>query len=121
MLNRWTTPGQETDIPKIVNGDNVSNGSSFPIDINVFKGDFLKLRSATFGYTIPKSAVAKLKLASARLYVSGSNLLILTKYPGSDPEVSSNGNSVGGNASPGVERNSVGNGRAFTAGLSVKF
>ncbi|MCZ4222017.1 SusC/RagA family TonB-linked outer membrane protein [Pedobacter rhodius] len=121
MLDRWTTPGQITDIPKIINGDNVSNGSSFPIDVNVFKGDFLKLRTASFGYTFPKSVVSRLKLSSARLYVSGNNLIILTKYPGSDPEVSSNGNSIGGNASQGVERNSVGNGRAFTAGLSVKF
>jgi len=118
MMRRWTTPGQVTDIPKVVAGDNVSNGSSFPIDVNVFKGDFLKLRTASLGYTLPVSFVSKAKIANARIYVSGNNLLILTKYPGSDPEVSSNG---GSNSSGGVERNSVGNGRAFTAGISVKF
>jgi hypothetical protein len=118
MLRRWTTPGQETDIPKIIAGDNVSNGSSFPIDVNVFKGDFLKLRSATFGYTLPTSFVNKAKIASARIYVSGNNLFILSDYPGSDPEVSSNGNT---SSSPGIDRNSVANGRAFTAGISVKF
>jgi TonB-linked SusC/RagA family outer membrane protein len=121
MLARWTTPGQVTDIPKIINGDNVSNGSSFPIDVNVFKGDFIKLRSASFGYTLPKAFIAKAKLSNARIYVSGSNLLIWSKYPGSDPEVSSNGNSTAGNSAQGIERNSVGNGRSFTAGLSVKF
>ena len=121
MLRRWTAPGQQTDIPKIINGDNVSNGSSFPIDVNVFKGDFLKLRSASFGYTLPKDFLAKIRLSNVRLYVSGNNLLIFTKYPGSDPEVSSNGNSTAGNSAQGIERNSVGNGRAFTAGLSVKF
>ena len=121
MLRRWTASGQQTDIPKIVNGDNVSNGSSFPIDVNVFRGDFLKLRSASFGYTLPKAFLSKVKLSNARFYVSGNNLLIFTKYPGSDPEVSSNGNSTAGNSAQGIERNSVGNGRAFTAGLSVKF
>lgn len=118
MLRRWTAPGQETDIPKIVAGDNVSNGSSFPIDVNVFKGDFLKLRSATFGYTLPASFLNKAKIASARIYVSGNNLWILSDYPGSDPEVSSNGNT---SSAPGIDRNSVANGRAFTAGISVKF
>ncbi|TKC00436.1 SusC/RagA family TonB-linked outer membrane protein [Pedobacter cryophilus] len=118
MLRRWTTPGQITDIPKLNFTDNVSNGSSFPIDVNIYKGDFVKLRNISLGYTLPTQFLSKAKISSARLYVSGDNLLILTKYPGSDPEVSSNGNST---SSLGVERNSVANGRTLTAGLSLKF
>ncbi|MXV13988.1 SusC/RagA family TonB-linked outer membrane protein [Hufsiella ginkgonis] len=118
MLQAWTAPNQVTNIPKVYFGDNVSNGSSFPISDNVFKGDFVKLRSIDFGYSLPGSFLTKLKMASARVYVSGNNLLFVTKYPGSDPEVSSNGNST---SSSGVDRNSVGNGRTFTAGISAKF
>jgi len=118
ILNRWTTPGQITSVPRVVAGDNMSNGSAVPLDINVYKGDFIKLRDISLGYTLPNSLLAKLKITSARIYVSGQNLIILTKYNGTDPEVSSNG---GANASQGVERNSVASGRVFTAGLNFKF
>lgn len=118
ILRKWTKPGDITDVPKAVFGDNISNGSSFPLDINVFKGDFVKLRSLNVGYNIPKSIVEKAKMSSARFYVSGNNLLIFTKYPGPDPEVSSNGN---GTTNQGVDRNTVANARTITIGLNLGF
>ncbi|MEO8404070.1 MAG: SusC/RagA family TonB-linked outer membrane protein [Chitinophagaceae bacterium] len=118
VLNYWSKPGQVTEIPKPMYGDNVSNGSSVPLDINVFKGDFVKLRTVQVGYTFPVKLVSKAKINSARLYVSGQNLAIITKYPGPDPEVSSNGNSA---TSSGVDRNTLANGRTITIGLNVNF
>ncbi len=64
----------------------MSNGSSFPLDINVFKGDFVKLRTLTLGYNIPKNILDRAKFNSARLYVAGGNLAIITDYPGPDPD-----------------------------------
>jgi TonB-linked SusC/RagA family outer membrane protein len=121
ILNRWTTPGQVTDIPKLYLNDNVSNGSSLPISANVFKSDFIKVKSLSFGYTLPKTVVNKLGIANLRLYVSGYNLLTFTNYPGPDPEVSSNGAAAASNAAQGVDRNTAGNQRTMTAGFSVKF
>ncbi|MBL7751659.1 MAG: TonB-dependent receptor [Chitinophagaceae bacterium] len=118
ILRKWTKPGDITDIPKAVFGDNISNGSAFPLDVNVFKGDFVKLRSLSLGYNIPKNIVDKAKMSSARFYVSGNNLLIFTKYPGPDPEVSSNGN---GTTNQGIDRNTVGNARTITVGLNIGF
>jgi hypothetical protein len=118
VLNRWQKPGDVTEFPKPVFGDNVSNGSSFPLDINVFKGDFIKLRTLTIGYNIPKTVLEKAKISNLRFYVSGNNLLILTKYPGPDPEVSSNGN---GTTNFGIDRNTVANQRTITVGLNVGF
>ncbi|MES2371668.1 MAG: TonB-dependent receptor [Bacteroidota bacterium] len=118
VLRRWTKAGDITDIPKPVFGDNLSNGSSFPLDINVFKGDFVKLRTLTFGYSLPKSILDKVKINNARLYVAGNNLLIITKYPGPDPEVSSNGN---GSSNFGIDRNTVANQRTITVGINVGF
>jgi hypothetical protein len=40
-----------------------------------------------FGYTIPKSILRKVGIASARIYYNGSNLLLVSKYQGPDPEV----------------------------------
>lgn len=118
VLNRWQKAGDITAFPKPIFGDNVSNGSSFPLDINVYKGDFIKLRTLTIGYNLPKSILEKVKISNARFYVSGNNLLILTEYPGPDPEVSSNGN---GTTNFGIDRNTVANQRTITIGINVGF
>lgn len=118
VLRRWQKPGDQTDMPKPYFGDNVSNGSAFPLDVNVFKGDFIKLRTAQLSYNLPQSVLGKARISSARFYVSGNNLLILTKYPGPDPEVSSNGT---GSTNQGVDRNSVGNARTITLGVNIGF
>jgi TonB-linked SusC/RagA family outer membrane protein len=118
VLNRWQKAGDITTYPKPIFGDNISNGSSFPLNINVFKGDFVKLKSLTIGYNLPKTMLEKVKISNARFYVSGSNLLIITDYPGPDPEVSSNGN---GTTNFGIDRNTVANQRTITVGLNVGF
>ncbi|WP_395810129.1 SusC/RagA family TonB-linked outer membrane protein [Archangium minus] len=54
---------------------------------------FLKLREVTFTYTLPQSAVSSIPgVKSARLSISGRNLLTFTNYSGLDPEVSNFGN-----------------------------
>jgi TonB-linked SusC/RagA family outer membrane protein len=118
VLNRWQKPGDVTDFPKPIYGDNVSYGNTIPLDLNVFKGDFIKLRNLSLGYTIPQSVLGKIKLNNLRLYVAGQNLAMITDYPGSDPEVSSNGTSSSGQ---GSDRNAGPNARTYTMGLSVGF
>jgi TonB-linked SusC/RagA family outer membrane protein len=121
ILNRWTTPGQVTNIPRVVANDNVSNGSTLPISANVFKSDFLKLKSLNFGYALPKAILSKVGLSNLRFYVNGYNMLFVTSYPGSDPEVSSNGAVASGNVAQGIDRNAAANQRTFTAGFTAKF
>jgi TonB-linked SusC/RagA family outer membrane protein len=119
LTDAWMKEGDTgKKYAKPVFNDNVSNGSAIPMDINVFKGDFLKLRTVTLGYTLPSSLLSKVKMSNLRVYVSGQNLAIWTKYPGPDPEVSSNGNST---TSQGVDRNTIGNTRTFTFGIKAGF
>ncbi|MNX93222.1 TonB dependent receptor [compost metagenome] len=119
MLNRWTTAGQQTDIPRLVYNDVISNGSAgFSIDQNAEKADFLRLQQLTLGYTFRGNLFNKIGLSSIRIYGQASNLFLITGYSGTDPESSSNGNS---NTSIGVEKNSIGQGRTWTAGLNVSF
>ncbi len=119
LTDAW---GKASDVAKKyakpVFGDNVSNGSAMPMDINVFSGDYVKLRNVTIGYTFPVKLLQKAKMNSARFYISGQNLAIISKYPGPDPEVSSNG---GGNTSQGVDRNTIANGRTIQVGINVSF
>lgn len=119
LTQAWQNKGDQNKLyAKPVFGDNVSNGSAIPLDINVFKGNFVKLRNLSIGYSIPQSVLSRAKISNLRVYVSGQNLAIITKYPGPDPEVSSNGNSA---TAQGVDRNTVGNARTITVGLNVGF
>jgi TonB-linked SusC/RagA family outer membrane protein len=72
VLDRWTTPGQITDIPKYIYGGNrnFSSASTFYLD----KGDFIRLRNIQLGYNFSKNMISKLKLSSAFFYVRGTNL-----------------------------------------------
>ncbi len=118
VLRYWQKPGDITDMPKPIFGDNVSNGSATPSDVNVFSGDFVKLRTINIGYSLPNSLLSKLNISRARIYMSAQNVAVFTKYIGPDPEVSGTGNS---NTSQGVDRNGLGNGRTITFGLNINF
>ncbi|WP_242922803.1 SusC/RagA family TonB-linked outer membrane protein [Pontibacter liquoris] len=118
VLDRWTPETKSTAFPRVVFGDNVSNGSAMVISENVEKADFLKLQTATLGYRIPTTLVSKAGISSFRVYAQVFNAFVLTPYTGADPEISTNGNS---NTAPGVERNSVPQGRTFTVGVNVGF
>ena len=118
ILDRWTTPGQITSIPRLVNGDRISFGGGVPISEHVEKGDFLRLQNVTLAWKLPPTLLSALKISSVRVYGQVNNALLFTRYTGVDPEVSANGNA---NTTPGVEYNTAGLGRTFTLGVNVKF
>lgn len=118
VTTRWQKVGDVTAIPRVVFGDNISNGSGLVISENVEKGDFLKLRNVSIGYMLPSNLLEKAKISSFRLYASVQNAFTLTNYSGFDPEISTNGNS---NGAPSVDRNSVGQARTITLGINVGF
>jgi TonB-linked SusC/RagA family outer membrane protein len=118
VLQAWKKPGDVTTVPKPMYGDNVSNGSALPMSYNAFKGDFVKVKNVTIGYNIPATILSKARVSSLRFYISGQNLGIITKYPGPDPEVSSNGNT---NTGQGIDRNTIANGRTITVGVNLNF
>jgi TonB-linked SusC/RagA family outer membrane protein len=118
VLDRWQKPGDITDVPRVQDGDITSWGYSIPITANVYSSDFVRLKNLTLGYAFGKSITNKLKIESARIYLSGQNLAILTDYPGSDPEVTSTGNT---SATQGFDKNMTPNARTFTLGVQVGF
>lgn len=118
VLGYWQKPGDKTDFVRPIYTDNVSYGNTIPIDFNMFKGDFVKLKNVTLGYTLPQSLMSRAKISRARLYISGQNLAMNTKYPGPDPEVSSNGTNAAGQ---GSDRNTIANARVITIGINIGF
>ncbi|MDQ3142518.1 MAG: SusC/RagA family TonB-linked outer membrane protein [Bacteroidota bacterium] len=118
IKDRWTTPGQKTEIQKLFYGDNVSAGFSFATSSKVESGDYLKLKNISLGYNIPiENTIFQGKISSARIYAQASNLYTLTKYRGSDPEVSINGNSI----HSGKDQNVSPNAQVFSIGMNIEF
>lgn len=52
---------------------------------------FLRLKQMEFGYTIPKRYTEKIKMNNLRFYVSGTNLLLFSKFKMWDVEMAGNG------------------------------
>lgn len=100
QLERWTTPGQITDIPRMTtvsanpdqNGGSANNygGNVASLSSRYLQdASFIRLKTLTLGFTLPSSFTQKIDVSRARIYLQGSNLLTFTKYDGLDPEISS--------------------------------
>ena len=80
-------------------------------------GGYLRCNSLTVGYSLPQNFLDKIKLSNFRVYLTGTNLFVLTKYSGLDPEA------VGGTTDlrPGFDNGNYPRPITVTAGLSVTF
>lgn len=110
--DRWTIDNPGSNMPRAK-----AIGSNEYSSLYVEDGSFLKLKNISLGYNLPESVLKKIKIGSARIYVSADNIATLTGYSGADPEVSTR-NSV---LTPGFDWSAYP--RAFTAsfGLNVTF
>jgi TonB-dependent starch-binding outer membrane protein SusC len=52
-------------------------------------GSFLRCKNITLGYQLHESLLSKISVQSVRLYANVSNVFIITKYKGMDPEIGS--------------------------------
>jgi hypothetical protein len=57
----------------------------------MYNGDYLRLKSMELGYSMPAKLASKLKLSSFRIYASGTNLLLFSKFKLWDVELGGNG------------------------------
>ena len=112
VLSRWTGPGTSNDYPRLTDNDtngNFSNMSDFYLE----DGDYLRVKLAQVGYTIPKSFTESYGVQNLRFYVTGENLLTLTDYTGFDPE-------IGGNVF-GIDRGFYPQARSVLFGANIQF
>jgi hypothetical protein len=49
--------------------------------------DFIRLKDVSLAYELPKNAISRIGLSNVKVYVSGRNLLTITKWSGLDPEL----------------------------------
>ena len=90
---RWTQPGQITDVPKPVFLGTQSSAGSYESSRFLYDGSYIRLRDVSLSYNLPKAALAKAKINSARIYLRGQNLFtyVKDKRYNTDPEVGIDG------------------------------
>ena len=109
VLSRWTGAGTSNEVPRAVAGDpnqNLRVSSYFVED-----GSYMRVKVVTLGYSLPKAFINRYGTQTLRVYVTGQNLLTLTKYSGFDPE-------VGGS---GIDRGIYPQSRVLLAGVNLGF
>ena len=86
LLNAWNTNNTSSTIPALTTNNTADEGraSSYFVE----NGSYLKLRNLQIGYNLPVKMLSKVKMSSARIYVSGQNLLTIKSksLTCSDPE-----------------------------------
>ncbi|MGZ3755601.1 MAG: SusC/RagA family TonB-linked outer membrane protein [Mucilaginibacter sp.] len=112
ILNAWTTPGQITNVPKVVYGGGSSSSTSSFSSRFLYYGDYIRLKNVSLGYDFKNINYLK-KFGISRLYLYGRATNLWTKtYDKNlpfDPEVPVSGFNT--EDAPQV--------RTFTIGLNV--
>ncbi len=116
VLNRWTTEGQITDIPRA--GPSNFQGISATANSTrwIEDGSYVRMKAVTLGYNFKKLFLG---LTSLKLYATGQNLITWTKYSGFDPEVSAFGGNTG--TGQGIDYGTYPQVRTFIFGLKAGF
>ncbi len=90
ILNRWTTPGQVTDVPKLYWGlGNNVNQNSIAISRFVESGNYIRFDNIMVGYNFNKDLLERVfrgYVDNIRFYLQGQNLHAWSKYKGADPD-----------------------------------
>lgn len=115
MLDRWTTTNPSNTLPKADAG----NSAFSPVSSRqVEDGSFLRVKSVTLGYSLPKSLLQRARISSLRIYVSSQNLFTFTNYSGLDPEVNRYGQST---LQQGIDYGSYPVSKSYLVGLNLSF
>lgn len=111
-LSRWHGEGTSNDFPRLTNDDTNGNFTNMS-DFYLQKGDYIRLKVVQLGYAIPNKYLDRIGASKVRFFVTGENLLTLTKYTGFDPEI--------GGTVMGVDRGFYPQARTFMFGANVQF
>ena len=83
--SRWQKPGDIATHPKPkMNGNNDAHMLSTRYLEN---GSYFRLKNVTLSYDFPQAWMKKAKMQGLKVYVSGDNLVTVSKFSGMDPEI----------------------------------
>jgi len=116
-FDRWTPTNENAKYPAIGENPNQVGVNNYTSDL-LEDGSFVRIRSLTVTWVVPERLVAARGFASARVYLTGANLVTWTEYNGFNPDVSSGGV---GTSNRGVDIGAYPLARSFTLGLTVGY
>lgn len=111
--NRWTVDNPNGTVPRS-NANNMDK--HITSDAMVYDGSYFKIKQIQLGYTLPKSWLNKVYIGNMRLFCSLDDFFTFTKYPGFDPESSSNATS-----GMGIDKGGYPTSKKVVFGINVEF
>ncbi len=114
VLDAWTPDNRITNVQKNELNRNFSTTS---VDNSAFMedGSFIRLRSVQLGYNFSSVALRNIGMSNLRFYVQGTNLFLITKYSGLDPEV------PGSTIQRGIDAGAYVQEKGVAVGLNISF
>ncbi|CAM3605125.1 SusC/RagA family TonB-linked outer membrane protein [Zobellia roscoffensis] len=115
LVYAWSEANPSTTIPAY-RGDTKShpNFKGFT-DLWLEKGDYVRLKALTLGYSVPKSICDKIGTSKLRFYFTAQNPLTFTDYSGYDPEIG------GGISARGLDKGNYPVTSQYIFGLNFNF
>ncbi|MDN5286936.1 MAG: TonB-linked outer membrane protein SusC/RagA family [Mucilaginibacter sp.] len=129
LYDSWTPTHQNAKAP-IQEIDGSFSTNTVPNSYYVENGSFLRLRNMQIGYTFDPQVLKSIGIDRFRVYISGANLITITKYSGVDPEITGSGSTNSNQATNagstsstnfGVDRGNYSPNRTYLLGVQVKF
>lgn len=95
----WTPTNPNAKYPRLAEAGSPSNTNNYRTgsDIYLFDAAYARLKNIQIGYTIPQVLTRKIGMQRARVYVTGQNLVTLSKLNFFDPEITEFDNNTGFN------------------------
>ena len=115
ILDRWVGDGTSNKIPRMTTANPNSNWRSS--DLYIKDGSYMRLKTAQFGYTLPKHLTRTVSIQTLRVFVSAENLFTFTKYDGFDPEIAAGDQYT----NIGVDRGIYPQSRTVSLGANITF
>lgn len=107
----WTPENASNTYSQLMN-----NTNTWCSDYYVEDASFVRIKTVTLGYTLPKKLLANVKISSLRLSLNVDNLWVFTNYRGTDPDVSTSSSLF-----TGLDRMSYPKPRTYTFNLNIVF
>ena len=117
QVDRWRSPDQPGDGMHFRATRNPTGWQRDPSSAWITDGSYVRLRNITLAYDFNQIKLKAVNISSLRLYATGQNLMTWTKYPGYDPENSSEGEGL----SRGGDYLGYPAARAIIVGLNLTF
>jgi TonB-linked SusC/RagA family outer membrane protein len=121
---RWHGEGTSNTMPRVSWGA-AANNILEPSSRFLEDASYVRLKNLQIGFTLPKNITDKAHIKGLRIYVTGQNLLTITKFTGLDPEmhVSNNVNvePYKGDVAAGIDWGTYPSARSYIVGVNLNF